>query len=589
MASQASNLVELLEQAASQFDARELFGTKQGGAWHWITYGEFKSQVDHCRGGLAALGVGPGDAVAIVSNNCVEWATAAFATFSLGAAFVPMYEVQPAKEWEFILQDSGAKVVFSATSAITEQLSSFRAACPKLEHLLGLHLPDGDPHSFAQLLAKGQAAPAESKAPDAQQVAGLIYTSGTTGMPKGVMLTHDNICFDLHASMSRFDVGPHDRSLAFLPWAHSFGQVAELYSLLSRGCSIAINDEVPNLVGNLAVVKPTVLVAVPRIFNRIYDGIMKQMAAKPKLIQSLFQAGLRVAEQRSNGQEVGFVDSLLHQLADKLIFSKVRTRVGGRLRLAISGSSALNKEVAKFVDALGIDVYEGYGLSETSPVATVNYPGNRKFGSVGKALPGVEILIDKSQAEDGKQGEILIRGRNVMKGYLNRPDETNEVLTQDGCLRSGDLGYLDDAGFLFLTGRIKEQYKLETGKYVAPAPLEEELKLSPFIANAMLYGDHKPHNVAIVVPDPVALKDWAKQAGVELGDIGKNAQVRELLQREVEKHSASFKSYEKPKALLVVEEDFSTDNEMLTPSLKLKRRNVLKRWGAELEQLYQQA
>ncbi len=586
MEQEYANLVELFEQACDKFDARELFGTKKNGRWEWLTFGQFKAEVGKCRGGLAARGVGAGDAVAIIANNRVEWAVLAYATYSLGAIYVPMYEVQPKDEWEFILKDSAAKVVVAATNEIAAALEAMQARCPSLLHVINLAGAPNALDSYATLLAKGAAAPTEAIHPDSSATAGLIYTSGTTGMPKGVILTHQNICFDIHAAFSCFDFGPLDRSLAFLPWAHSFGQVAELHGLISRGTALAINDEIPNLVANLPEVRPTVLVAVPRIFNRIYDGIQKQMAAKPKLIQALFRKGIEVAGRIRHGESVGLSDKLSHALADKLIFSKVRAKFGGRLRFAVSGSSALNPDVARFIDALGIDVYEGYGLSETSPVATSNYPGHRKIGSVGLPLPGVEIKIDKSVYDDNRQGEILIKGKNVMQGYHNRPEETALALPGDGYLHTGDLGYLDSDGYLFITGRIKEQYKLENGKYVAPAPLEEELKLSPFIANAMLHGANRPFNVALIVVDKAALGAWAKEAGIELGILAKNAQVHALLLAEIETYGAKFKSYEKPKKLHVIDEDFSTENELLTPSLKIKRRNVFAKYGKELEGLY---
>jgi len=581
-----TNLVELFEQACNKFGASELFGTKKNGRWEWLTFGQFKAEVDKCRGGLVGLGVGAGDAVAIIANNRVEWAVFAYATYSLGAIYVPMYEVQPKDEWEFILKDSAAKVVVAATGEIATALEAMQARCPSLLHVINLAGGANAPNSYPALLAKGAESPTAAVFPNSLATAGLIYTSGTTGMPKGVILTHQNICFDIHAAFSRFDFGPSDRSLAFLPWAHSFGQVAELHGLISRGTALAINDEIPNLVANLPEVRPTVLVAVPRIFNRIYDGIQKQMAAKPKLIQALFRKGIEVAGRIRHGESVSWIDKLSHALADKLIFSKVRAKFGGRLRFAVSGSSALNPDVAKFIDALGIEVYEGYGLSETSPVATSNYPGHRKIGSVGLPLPGVEIKIDKSVHDDNRQGEILIKGKNVMQGYHNRPEETALALPGDGYLHTGDLGYLDSDGYLFITGRIKEQYKLENGKYVAPAPLEEELKLSPYIANAMLHGANRPFNVALIVVDTPSLSAWAKEAGIELGVLAKNAQVHALLMREIETYGAKFKSYEKPKKLHVVDEDFLTENELLTPSLKIKRRNVFTKYGKDLEALY---
>jgi long-chain acyl-CoA synthetase len=581
-----SNLVEMWEKSCQKFAPHSLFGTKTPSGWQWITYGDFKKLVDDCRGGLAALGVGAGDRVAIVSNNRVEWAVLAYATYGRRAVFIPMYEVQPLGEWQFILRDAGAKIVVAPTRDIYDKLVAMKPELPTLERVIGIELPASHDDSYARLLERGAQAPAAAEQPDPREHAGYIYTSGTTGEPKGVILSHGNICSNISAVQSLFEFGPSDRSLSFLYWAHSFGQVAELHVLLSRGCALAINDDVQNLIANLAEVKPTVLLAVPRIFNRIYDGVNKQMADKPAPIRALFHSAIRTAVKRRSGRDTGVLEGIGLALADRMIFSKIREKFGGRLRFVISGSAALNKEVAEFIDALGIEVYEGYGLSETSPVVSVNYPGNRKIGSVGKAIEGVTVRIDKEATAEPENGEIIVSGPNVMQGYHNRPEENAKVLLPDRSFRTGDIGYMDADGYIYITGRIKEQYKLETGKYVAPAPLEEELKLSPYIANVLIHGANRPHNVALIVPDKDSLQKWARENGVELGDLNDNQRVRDLFGQELQKYSANFKSFERPKEFLLVSEDFTVENGMLTPSLKLKRRNVLDKYGAELEGLY---
>lgn len=589
MSQKFKNLVEIWETATKNFSGREVFGTKRGGEWHWITYKTFQREVDMARAALAGIGIKAGDRVAIVSNNRVEWAALAYATYGLRAVYVPMYEAQTPDEWAFILRDCEAKVVFGSTQAIFEQLGSLRERVPSLTHVFGLDLPEAHEQSYRRLLETGKDKnhPAEQPAPD--EYAGFIYTSGTTGEPKGVILSHGNFCANINDVHEVFPLAPDERSLSFLPWAHSFGQTAELHMLLSLGCSIGINDEIPNLVGNLSQVRPTILISVPRIFNRIYDGVNKQMAEKPAPIRSLFKAGIRAATQRSRGEHLSLGDRITLSLADKLIFNKIRARFGGRLKYTVSGSAALSREVAEFVDALGIDVYEGYGLTETSPVVSTNYPGARKIGSVGKPLPSVRVEIDRSVTGDDTNGEIVVRGPNVMVGYHNRPEENAKVLTPDHGLRTGDMGHLDADGYLYITGRIKEQYKLENGKYVVPSPLEEELKLSPYIVNVMLHGANKPYNVALIVPDVEALKKWAAAEGRTLGDVTRDEGVKRLIQAELEKYSQNFRGYEKPKAFVLTTEDFTTDNGMLTPSMKVRRQNVLAKYGAALESLYAQA
>jgi long-chain acyl-CoA synthetase len=579
-------LVELWEQSTERHGPREVFGTKTNGAWHWISYAQFKLEVDALRAGLATLGIGRGDRVALIAGNRVEWAAAAYATFGLGATFVPMYEAQPLEDWAFILKDCEAKLVLGANAEVLDKIASIQQRLPNLAHTIGLDLPESDGRSYKRLLAKGKAQPHAVQHPAPDQDACFIYTSGTTGAPKGVVLTHWNIASNVIAAGEIFPLRPTDRSLAFLPWAHAFGQTCELHMLFSEGCSLALNDEVPNLLGNLAQVKPTILIAVPRIFNRIYDGVNKQMTERPKLIQKLFSAGISAATKKKRGASLTLGEGLALAAADKLIFSKVRGRFGGRLRFSVSGSAALAREVAEFVDALGIAVYEGYGMTEASPVVTANCPDATRIGTVGKAMPRIRIEIDHAATADEKNGEIIVYGDNVMRGYHHREEEQRQVLMADGGLRTGDMGFLDEDGYLHITGRIKEQYKLETGKFVVPSPLEEELKLSPYILNTMLFGLNRPHNVALVVIDEPAVSKWAREKGLEIKDFASDPAVRELIGKELETRSRNFRSYEKPKAFLLIGEDFTIENGLLTPSLKVRRNLVLARYQPNLEALY---
>jgi long-chain acyl-CoA synthetase len=352
------------------------------------------------------------------------------------------------------------------------------------------------------------------------------------------------------------------------------------------GSQIAINDDVAKLVPNLAEVKPTILYAVPRVFNRLYAGVNEQIAERPQLIQSLVKSGLAAAKRRNAGERLGLVEQASLFLADTLAFGKIRERFGGRLKYAISGSAALDPEVASFIDALGIMVYEGYGLTETSPITSANFPGHRKIGSVGRPIPGVTVTIDESVGDEPGRGEILVRGPNVMQGYYNRPDENAAVLLPDGTFRTGDLGYLDADGYLYVTGRIKEQYKLENGKYVVPAPIEEKIKLSRYVANVLVHGANKPHNVALIVPDRTTLDDWARAQGVPVDEVPAHPRVRDLIRAEIDSYCRDVKGYERVRGFAFLDEDFTTDNGMLTPTMKLKRRVVLARYGDMIEELY---
>jgi long-chain acyl-CoA synthetase len=590
MAESFKDLVELCDRSCARYAERALFGTKRGGEWIWTRYGELHELVAHARGGLAALGVGPGDRVAIVADNRVEWAVAAYATYGLGAAFVPMYQAQQPKEWEFILADCGAKVVIAANDAIFAVLRAMQSKLPALQRVVGLTLAPDDPASWAALLERGAAEPVATCAIDPSSVAGFVYTSGTTGLPKGVLLSHANIASNVSAMHEIFRLDPEDRSLSFLPWAHSYGQTCEVHGMLSMGCSVAINDDLGALLANLVDVKPTVLVAVPRIFNRIYDSVNRDLRHQPRLLQRIVRGGIRGAIKRARGESLGPIEALETALDDKLVFAKIREKLGGRLRYVISASATLGREVAEFIDALGLPVYEGYGLTETSPIVAVNAPGHRRLGSVGHAIPGVRVEIDQSRGDTPERGEIVVYGPNVMLGYHHRPEESAKALGEDGGLRTGDLGYVDEDGFIFVTGRIKEQYKLENGKYVMPSPLEEELKLSPFVANAMLHGDGRPFNVALIVIDEPAVREWATREGLALGDDPtRDERVRALVQRELDAHAEGFKGFEKPRAFALLREDFTQENGLLTPTLKLKRREVLARYGDVVEGLYAEA
>jgi long-chain acyl-CoA synthetase len=361
---------------------------------------------------------------------------------------------------------------------------------------------------------------------------------------------------------------------------------------------VGIAESVNTLMDDFLLVRPTVLFAVPRIFNRIYDGLQKRMATESPVKRFMFNKALDVAsrrrELRLKGQQSAWLDKQ-HALFDKLVFSKIRDRFGGRLKYSFSGGAALQKEVGEFIDDIGIDVYEGYGLTETSPIATVNNPEARKFGTIGKAIPGVEVYIcdDNGKAvPQGEEGEIVVVGPNVMQGYHKLDDQTAEVIFDlDGkrAFRTGDMGRIDEEGFVKITGRIKEQYKLENGKYVVPAPLEEQLQLSGFINQAFIFGDNRLFNIALVVPDMDACKKWLTDQGETPSgpeEIAKSRKLHAFIGQELDKYSADFKGYEKPKKWALLPEEFSTANDLLTPKMSVKRRNVIKRYQEVIDSLY---
>jgi long-chain acyl-CoA synthetase len=588
-----TDLPDVLKKALAEHGPRRLFGTKKGGEWVWTTYQEFGKRVDDFRGGLRSLGIGQGDTVACIAGNRVEWAVAAYAAYGLGARFCPMYESQLAEDWDYIVRDSGARILLASTHAIYEKVKDWAKKIDSLEHVYCMALPEEDPASFQAVEALGRKNPAPTVAIDPEWVCGFIYTSGTTGKPKGVLLTHANIVSNINAVGSLFPIDHSDISVSFLPWAHSFGQTCELHWLITRGAATAIAESVEKLVDNFAEIRPTVLLAVPRIFNRIYDGLLKRMAAEGGLKKKLFDAGMENEEKRKQLRRAGETSSwveMKHKFYDKVVFSKVRARFGGRLKYAVSGGAALSPEVADFIDKLGIIVCEGYGLTETSPITSANFPDARKIGSVGRPLPGVTVTIDQSMVDDKESGngEIVVKGPNVMKGYHNLPQETAAVMTPDGGFRTGDLGRFDADGFLYITGRIKEQYKLENGKYVVPGPLEDELHLSPYILQAFLDGSNKPYNVLLLIPDKAAVQAWAKENGIsgEYQQILDNPKTKQLFSEQIDKYGTHFKSYEKPRRFKLIAEEFTVDNGMLTPKMSVKRKTVADRYAKELAELH---
>ena len=580
------NLIELARASVTRHATRPLFGERDGDTWRWITYAEWQAEVDALRGALAALGVRPGERIAVVSRNCTAWATAAYATYGVGAAFVPMYEAQRPEDWEFILRDCGATIVFGRTPQIAAALEAMRPRLPALRHVLVFEAGLDDPRSLRSLQQRGRAEPVPAYAPSTDDIAGFVYTSGTTGMPKGVMLSHGNFTSNIAATSAGFPFLPTDRTLSFLPWAHVYGQVGELHLLIAAGASTAFNTNTDHLLDDLRVVQPTILIAVPRIFNRLHASVQTQIEHRPRLVQRLFARGLAASIRKRRGERLGVWDALACWVAG-LLFAAIRKKLGGHLRYAISASATLSREIAEFIDGLGIEVYEGYGLTETAPVVSMNRPGMRKLGSVGLPLENVRIDLALERGTTPGEGEIIVHGPNVMKGYYNRPDEDAHAFTPDGGLRTGDLGRLDADGYLYITGRIKEQYKLENDKYVMPAPIEEKLALSPFIRNVMLYGADHPYNVALVVIELDHVLGWAAENNLTLDpDPAQDERVRALIRDELERFGTDLRSYERPRECTLTTIDLTMENGFLTPTLKLKRREVIAKYGQALEALY---
>ncbi|HEY8075827.1 MAG TPA: long-chain fatty acid--CoA ligase [Labilithrix sp.] len=564
-----TDLATLVDEALAQHAKSRLFGVEEPSGFRWLRYEDVAVRAGRFERLLAKLGVGRGDVVALVTANRPEWLAITHAAHRLGAIIVPMYEVQQESEWRYILADARAKVCFAPNDRVADTLRAMQL--PTLEHVLGFDDDTGEG-------ASGEEPPRAALAKD--DLAILIYTSGTTGNPKGVELTHGalaNAACSLHEAIP-FEAG--GRTVSILPWAH-IGGVMELFVSVLGGTTIAIAGGVERIVPTIQHTKPTRMVGVPRVWSRIHDGIQKKMLEAPGPVRSLFNAGLRASIADREGRDISAIDRLSLSLAQRFVFPKVREAFGGELRTAISGAAALSVDVAKFLDAIGIEILELYGMTETCALATTNRPGKTRLGTVGQPLPGVEIRID-GHGEAG--GEILVRTSSAMRGYRGLEGETRAVL-DDGWVRTGDLGRLDPDDYLTITGRVREVYKLENGKFVAPAPIEEKLATSPYIAQAMIHGLNKPYNVALLVADVAAIRGWCEENGVRY-DL-RHAKVRSLLASEVSRLSSGFKAYERIERFHAVDEELSLANDMLTPTLKMKRRNVLAKWGRDLEALYE--
>jgi len=587
------NLVELVENSIAKFAARPLFGTKnKEGDYEWVTYAEVGGRIDRLRGGLARLGVKKKDAVGIIASNRTEWAICAFATFGLGGRFIPMYEKELKKTWKYIIDDGDIKILMVANSSILESVEAMRNGLPSLKEVLVI---DGDgERSMAWLERQGETHPTPSIRPDHDDIAVLIYTSGTTGSPKGVLLSHGNFTTNSRGGSQRFDeLNQDSRALSILPWAHSYAQTAELYTFISLGASIGIAENVATIAEDLQKVKPTFLIAVPSVFNKIYDGLWAKMNETGGLARTLFDMGVKNARRKRELAREGKSEmstNLKVKFADAVVFKKIRQRFGGQLMGSLTASATMNVDVSNFFNDIGIPVYDCYGLTETSPAVTMNSPGVHRPGSVGRPIEQVRVEIDQYNVEEGaRDGEIVVYGPNVMQGYHKNAAATQAVMTPDGGFRTGDRGYIDDDGFLFITGRIKEQYKLQNGKYVFPAALEGEIRLLPFIENAMVYGEGRAFNVCLVVPEFNALKKWAAKndlKGDEKTLIGSEA-VQAMIRRETAALlKGKFRGYEIPRKYILLKTDFSLDSGTLTQTMKLKRRAVLEQFSKEIEAAY---
>ena len=576
-------LISMFDQSVQDYSNKPALAHKpKGDTYQDISYAELGESVDAFSKGLSALGVQKGYRVAILSENRPEWAISDFGILKAGAVNVPMFSTLTAAQVSYILKDSGAKVICVSTKDQLEKVIAIRDEVPSLEQVIIYNeIEDGVPEGVSQFVdvcsrGKDVDTPIEGST-DEDEIATIIYTSGTTGNPKGVMLTHANFLSNFNAAKSLIDVGETDVLLSFLPLSHVFERLGGHYVPLFSGAKIAYAESTFTVAQNMQEVSPTVMLSVPRLYETMHDRVLRAVQAGSSLKQKIFHWGVSVGSAVSSviqqGKKPSAILQLQQNIADKLVFAKLKAATGGQLRFFVSGGAALPQSIAEFFHAAGILILEGYGLTETSPVISLNHPEKWKFGTVGVPIPGVEVQI----AEDG---EILTRGPHVMKGYFNNEDATAEVIDGEGWFHTGDIGIIDDDGFIKITDRKKNIIVLSNGKNVAPQPIESQLVQSPFIDQIMLVGNERKNVAALIVPNFDALKSWASENGVDTSDLPemlKTREVQQFIQSEIRERLTDFADFEQVRRFALLEKEFSQEEDEMTPTLKLKRNVIIEK------------
>jgi len=566
---------------------------KKDGTWQGTSSAEMLRRIAGLAHALAGMGLKSGDRVGLLAANRPEWHVVDFAANGLGAVLVPIYFNEAVERAVYIVNDAGARIVFAIGE---DQVQRLRECLPLLKSVervvVGAVSPEiaGKFLRYEQLIeSAGQAEIAEYRRRAAQirneQPATIIYTSGTSGEPKGALLTHANFTSNALDTMVAVDFKPDDIALSFLPLSHVYERMVD-YVYFFAGTTVAYLDRIDQLAQALVEVRPTLAATVPRVFEKIYGNILDTGRKTRGWKRRVFDWALRVAREAVPWRAYGKLASpglrLEWWLADRLVYSRIRDGLGGRFRRISCGAAPLATDLLEFFWSIGVEVYPGYGLTETSPVISANSPGQFKPGTAGKPIPNVEVRI----ADDG---EILVRGPCVMIGYYNKPEDTREAFTADGWFRTGDLGYLDADGYLVITDRKKDLIKTAAGKFIAPQPIEVHLRMSPYILNAMLVGDRHKFVVALVAPNFENVKAKARELGVQLSSLAEMANhpwVHELIAGEIERLTTHLAQYEKIKRFALLDHDFTPTGGQLTYTLKLKRRVVEQRYAGLIAQLY---
>ncbi len=588
-------LTQLFFEVLEKHQRPDAYQVRVNDKYQPIAHTEVRDRVRRMALGLLEIGLKRGDRVAILSENRPEWAFADWACLTASLADVTVYPSLPPEQIAHILKDSGAAAMFVSSDKQAAKVAQIRGEVPSLKHVITFAStkPDGVDMTLAELDARGAAVDSAERAaqwrtdalavgPD--DLATLIYTSGTTGLPKGVMLTHDNLYSNVCACRDVIPFDGKDVALSFLPLCHVFERTGD-YLFWATGTSIAYAESMDTVPLNLQEVRPTFCMSVPRLYEKMYARVLENALAGSIVKKQIFYWARGVAEQwadvKLSGRTPAGVLAVKYSIAQKLVFSKLLSRTGGRVRYFVSGGGPLAPEINKFFYAAGLTILEGYGLTETSPVIAVNSPMNFRIGTVGKIIEGVEVSI-------ATDGEILARGPNIMKGYYNAPDATKESIDKDGWFHTGDIGTIED-GYLSITDRKKDIIVTAGGKNVAPQPIENKVKTNKYISQAVMLGDKRKFVVMLIVPNFDQLEKWAGRKNIIWTDRAQlltMPTVHQKIEKEVQKELAGLASFESPKKIALLEHDFSLERGELTPTMKVKRRVIDKDYKEMIDKLY---
>ncbi|MDD4879004.1 MAG: long-chain fatty acid--CoA ligase [Candidatus Omnitrophica bacterium] len=583
---------------ANKYGKKCALRSKENGKYRDISWAEAEGKVKDLAFGLVSLGLKPGEKVGLLSENRPEWAYSDLAVLSLGCADVPLYPTDVPHQMEYILRDSGCAMVIVSTREQMDKIASIKPRLPELRTIVFMDPPEkiADPAiiPLEAVLKAGEGKAPELRdefesrlnAADKNSLASIIYTSGTTGAAKGVCLTHDNFLSNCRSSLDLLPLGEDDTCLSFLPLSHVFERMASYYFTLFVGGTIAYAGSNETVARDLKEIKPTYACAVPRFYEKMYDNVMDSVVRSSGTRKRIFERSVALAkiyaDARLNKLGIGPIFWLRYKFAKTFIFSKIRNAVGGRIKFFISGGAPLSRELGEFFYSVGIFIFEGYGLTETSPVVTVNTFKAFKFGSVGKPIHNTEVGI-------APDGEILVTGPGVMKGYYKKETETKEAFDADGRFRTGDIGYLDEEGFLHITDRKKDIIITAGGKNIAPQNVENLIKADSYIHEVILHGDRRPYITALIVPNFDALRGLALRQGIpyiKAEELVKHPRVREFLTERIEQKQKDLPNYEKIKKFALLENKLTIEGGEITPTLKVKRKVVAEKYKDVLDGMY---